>query len=92
MASSRRRFSCSALNSVSVAGFCLRVWWMAHSGLAQMVRNSPFSVPSVTMASVVYLHVLYSGQSRYFSFVGFSVRISTYLLRGRAALSLVAVP
>jgi hypothetical protein len=25
---------------------------MAHSGLAQIVRSSPFSVPSVTMASV----------------------------------------
>jgi hypothetical protein len=51
-----------------------------------MRLNSPFSLPSVTMASVVNLQVLYSGQSRCFGLVGFSLRISTYLLRGTAAL------
>ena len=52
---------------------------------------SPFSLPSVTMASVVNLHVLYSGQSRCFGLVGFSLRISTYLLRGTVALPSFAV-
>ena len=59
---------------------------MGHSGFAQTRCVSPFSLPSVTMASVVNLQVLYSGQSRCFWLVGFSLRISTYLLRGTAAL------
>ena len=86
-ASSRRRFSCSALIAASVAGCRLRgVMHGAFGICADALAVSPFSLPSVTMASVVNLQVLYSGQSRCFWLVGFSLRISTYLLRGTAAL------
>ena len=55
---------------------------MGQSGLAQTLRSSPFSLPWVTMASVVNLHVLYSGHFAFSVVSGFSGRISTYLLRG----------
>ena len=48
----------------------------------QTFRNSPLSMPSETMASVVYLHVLNSGHFAFSGVSGFSSRISTYLLRG----------
>ena len=39
-------------------------------------------MPSATMASVVYLQVLYSGHFAFSGVSGFSSRISTYWLRG----------
>jgi len=41
-------------------------------------------MPSDTMASVVYLHVLNSGHFAFSGVSGFSSLISTYLFRGMA--------
>ena len=52
----------------------------------------PCRMPSATMASVVYLHVLNSGHFAFSVVSGFSGLISTYLLRGNlAAFLLLAV-
>ena len=50
----------------------------------QTYLSSPLSIPSDTIASVVYLHVLNSGHFAFSGVSGFSSRISTYLLRGMA--------
>src|ERR1035441_4113489 len=66
-ASSRRRFSCTALKLASAFGVCFLGWCTGQVGSVQTFRSSPLSIPSETMASVVYLHVLSSG---HFAFSG----------------------
>jgi hypothetical protein len=81
-ASSRRRFSCSALKLASAFGACFFGRCTGQAGSVQTFRSSPLSMPSETMASVVYLHVLNSRNFAFCGVSGFSSRISTYLLRG----------
>jgi hypothetical protein len=83
-ASSRWRFSCSALRLASAFGVCFLGWCTGQVGSVQTFRSSPLSIPSDTMASVVYLQVLNSGHFAFSGVSGLSSLISTYLLRGMA--------
>src|SRR5258708_4185822 len=59
---------------------------MGQSGWVQTLRISPLSMPSETMASVMYLQVLNSGHFAFSGVSGLSSMISTYLLGGMALL------
>ena len=63
---------------------CFVGWCDEQVGSVQTFRISPLSMPSVTIASVVYLHALNSGHFAFSGVSGFSSLISTYLLRGIA--------
>jgi hypothetical protein len=66
----------------SAIDVCFFGWWTGQVGSVQTLRSSPLSMPSATMASVVYLHVLNSGHFAFSGVSGLPSRISTYLLRG----------
>jgi site-specific recombinase XerD len=74
--------SCSALKLTSAFDVCFLKWCTGQVGSVQTFLSSPLSMPSATMASVVYLHIVNSGRFAFSGVSGFSCLISTYLLRG----------
>ena len=86
-ASSRRRFSCSALKLASAFGRLLLGMMDRAGRLGANLAKFALVDAVETMASVVYLHVLNSGQFAFSGVLGLSGRISTYLFRGMVLLA-----